>query len=513
MQHLMSSIFIWLALMALPVQAAETPYRLEVHDGASLQRAVPESPDLSRFTVAAIEQKLAALPAKPARVTVARIFKEVALGDFTDAGRAREWVQRQRSHPSAIFISGGRATLADIYRQLANPDWFDQVAEGVYIARLPIVIRPDATLLVRDNTLRLSTDRGAFLINDGHLFLLGSEVAGWNESTRQPMFYRQESEFRPFIVGWGGSETYAAGSRFFSLGYEQSKSYGMSFTQYMDTEQRSLKRAPPTGWLLESVFEDMYFGFYCYEAEDVVLLRNTFRNNIVYGIDPHDRSSRLLIADNTVVGTRKKHGIIVSREVSDSWIIRNHSHDNALSGIVLDRNSERNLIAWNDTHHNGGDGITLYESADNVIWENQVYANGRNGVRVRNSQGTALYFNRIRFNSSWGVNGQVKLLPDDDRDFEMDPYQPAVSLTLVGGELQGNGSGPVFMDDPHYMHLQSVDMRFPASALGLGLKGVLGRYQNEVLQALVQEGKAISLYPVDPLPVLVYPSSGAHNGH
>ena len=99
---------------------------------------------------------------------------------------------------------------------------------------------------------------------------------------------------------------------------------------------------------------------------------NTYRDNIVYGIDPHDRSHGLIIAENTVFGTKKKHGIIISREVNDSWIINNESYDNKLSGVVIDRNSESNLIAYNRVHGNHADGITLYESGDNLLWGNQV---------------------------------------------------------------------------------------------------------------------------------------------
>ncbi|MFD2980383.1 NosD domain-containing protein, partial [Klebsiella pneumoniae] len=87
-----------------------------------------------------------------------------------------------------------------------------------------------------------------------------------------------------------------------------------------------------------------------YETQDFVVKDSTYRDNIVYGIDPHDRSHRLIIAGNTVYGTKKKHGIIVSREVNDSWIINNKSFDNKLSGVVIDRNSVNNLIAYNEIY-------------------------------------------------------------------------------------------------------------------------------------------------------------------
>src|SRR3546814_5769527 len=53
---------------------------------------------------------------------------------------------------------------------------------------------------------------------------------------------------------------------------------------------------------------------------------------------------------------------IVSREVDDSWIINNQAYDNALSGIVIDRNSVNNVVAHNRVYRNHADGITIYES-------------------------------------------------------------------------------------------------------------------------------------------------------
>src|SRR3546814_14775655 len=95
-----------------------------------------------------------------------------------------------------------------------------------------------------------------------------------------------------------------------------------------------MNRPNPTGWLIDSEFYDNWYGFYCYEAEDVVIRGNDYHDNIKYGIDPHDRSRRLIIAGNKAHDTKEKHGIIVSREVDDSWIINNQAYDNALSGKI-----------------------------------------------------------------------------------------------------------------------------------------------------------------------------------
>lgn len=196
----------------------------------------------------------------------------------------------------------------------------------------------------------------------------------------------------------------------------------MSISQYTPNMAKRMGRPEPTGWIIGSEFSDMWYGFYCYETQDFVVKDSTYRDNIVYGIDPHDRSHRLIIAGNTVYGTKKKHGIIVSREVNDSWIINNKSYDNKLSGVVIDRNSVNNLVAYNEIYRNHTDGITLYESGDNLIWGNKLINNRRHGIRVRNSVNIRLYENVAMANGLVGVYGHIKDLSDTDRDIALDPF-------------------------------------------------------------------------------------------
>ena len=245
------------------------------------------------------------------------------------------------------------------------------------------------------------------------------------------------------LLAWGGTETYISNTKMASFGYANSKSYGVSISQYTPNMAKVIKRDEPTGWIIGSEFSDMWYGFYCYETSDFVVKDNTYHDNIVYGIDPHDRSHGLIIADNTVHGTKKKHGIIISREVNDSFIFNNRSYDNKLSGLVIDRNSVNNLIAYNEIYRNHTDGITLYESGDNLIWGNKLINNRRHGIRVRNSVNIRLYENLAAGNQLIGVYGHIKDLTNTDRNIALDPFDTKVSLIVVGGKLAGNGSGPL----------------------------------------------------------------------
>ncbi|MCY1341809.1 Mannuronan C5-epimerase [compost metagenome] len=454
-----------------------------------LTLAVPKLPDLTGYTAAAVKARIQR--DKPGRITLRRMLQQDTLKQFVGGNnRLAEWVRRQRGMPQAIFIEGGYVDLATLASKLPKQH-FSTTAEDVYLARLPIVVAHGATLHIDRQTLHLSQERGAFLINDGKLFITDSKIIGWRETERAPAKLRKGGEFRPFVLSWGGTETYIVNSFLGSLGYNSNKSYGMSLSQHTPDISRRLRRDPPTGWLLDSEFADLWFGFYCYEARDVVLKGNTYRDSQVYGIDPHDRSQRLIIAHNTVRGTREKHGIIVSREVDHSWIFNNQIHDNQLSGIVLDRNSVGNLVAYNEVYENRADGITLYESSNNLLWGNRVIGNARHGIRLRNSVDIRLYENFVVGNGLSGVYGHTRKLADKRRNPKIDPYDTKVSMTLVGGQLSGNGSTPLTIDSPLSIEMYRVDMSLPGKSVGISLSGILGERQDEILDLLVRQRKAV----------------------
>ncbi|WP_372240593.1 mannuronan 5-epimerase AlgG [Pseudomonas sp. JG-B] len=462
-----------------------------------LHMDTPKAPDLSGYTAAAVEAKIDR--ATRGHVAVRRMLQQDALKDFIGGDeRLREWVKRQQNMPQAIFVEGGYVTPEDLAKALPE-NQFSETEPGVYIARLPIVVAQGASLQIGKETreFRMSQERGAFLVNDGKLFITGTQLTAWNEKNNSPAWFQKPEEFRPFLVSWGGSELYIVGSKVTSLGYDNSKSYGVSITQYTPGQAKRLKRPAPTGWLLDSEFVDHWYGFYCFEAENVVIKGNTYRDNIVYGIDPHDRSSGLVIAHNTVFGTKKKHGIIISREVDDSWIINNKSYDNKLSGIVIDRNSVNNLVAWNEVYQNHSDGITIYESSNNLLWGNKILSNQRHGIRVRNSVNIRLYENLSAANGLTGVYGHIKDLSNTDRNIKLDPFDTKVSLILVGGKLAGNGSSPLSIDSPLSVELYRVELLAPSKSTGISFAGILGEKQDEILDLMVRRKQAVLIDPVE----------------
>lgn len=479
-----------------PPAAKKVIYQVRDLPGADVALAPPKLPDLSGYTAAAVLKKLVTSPA--ANVSVRHMRGEPALAEFTGGDeRMADWARRQQTNPRAIFIENGYLRPRDLARLLPR-DQFAEIEPNVYLARLPIVIKHGATLHIDKETkdFRLSEDRGGFLVNDGKLFITDSRVTGWRESTRGPATFRAGNQFRPFLISWGGTETYISGSIVANLGYAKSKSYGVSISQYSPNMDLKMKRDMPTGWVINSDFSDLWYGFYCYEAQDVVLRGNTYHDNIVYGIDPHDRSRRLIIAENVAYGTRKKHGIIVSREVNDSWIFSNKSYHNHQSGIVIDRSSINNVIAYNDVYANESNGITIYESSDNLIWENRITGNGRHGVLLRNSVQMQLYGNEIAANGLTGIYGATKDLSGTARNIKLDPFDPRVSMIVVGGRLLENGTSPLKIETPLSATLYDIELLSPNNKTGIKFSGVLGQFQEQILDVLIRQKRAALIEPV-----------------
>lgn len=466
-------------------------FRLRVDEPSSIPKFVPPRlPDLTPYTVKSLEAKIDRR--KAGRAVISSMLGESAFRTLTStaADGFRVFAKRQNGGLRAIYIEHGYMTLADVAKSVPK-EVFEQTEPGVFVARLPLVIRHGATLHVDRSVrqLRLSQERGVVVAVEGDLFVTGSVVLGWSEQSKGPSWFKDKHEFRPFIVAWGGSRTYFGDARIAHLGYASTKAYGLSLTQYGVAMVERNVWAPPTGWIINSEIEDLWYGFYSYEADDVVMRGNKMKNNIKYGFDPHDRSRRLIIAENEAWGTRHKHGIIISREVQDSWIINNKTHDNGLAGIMLDRQCRRNVIANNVAYKNGSDGIVISESPNNLVWNNVASGNLHHGIRVRNSTDIRIQDNWTLANGLTGVYGNTLKLDFLPRDLKLDPYTMVTTMTVVGGQVSGNGAGPLGLDDPTVARFYDIDLRVAQRELGYRFSGMFVAYQIEMLDILLNQKK------------------------
>lgn len=452
----------------------------------------PKLPDISGYTVEAVEEKIPALKTGVVLVTglkeaYLRVRKHLAFfGEMQD-----------RLDPVSILIVNGVYNLQAVTKEVSDASIIEKREGNIYVLHVPLMVGKEATLLIQEGeTLLMSSNHGALLTAFGDVFITKAEVKGWNTETDKPALYTDADSFRPHITAWCGSHLNIAKSKISNLGYKFSKAYGITYTSCTDTLYRDhyADVAGATGWIIDSKFHDIYFGFYSYESDDIVLLGNLYEDNIIYGIDPHDRSSNLIIAYNTVHSSREKHGIIISREVSHSFIFRNLTEGNAGSGIMLDRNSHSNIIAHNISQKNKQDGLTFYESPHNISFNNTLLYNGKTGMRIRNSWDIKSLDDVINYNGDIGIQLYSQFLDPvlavarggHPRDLKMDPYEQKAGVSVSHVEMVGNKSSnfklnkfnefkitnPQFFQSPKAIFsgdVKGIDSHVMGDLLGSGL--------------------------------------------
>lgn len=418
----------------------------------------PELPDLSSYTVDAVREQLPnEVSGSTARLVPISQLYFIPTSNIW--GMRPVWENAGLNDPACIVLSRGHYTLTSIYEQINDAAVLNKQGEREYLLSRPLYIAPGASLILRDGDwLKLSLNDGTFIVYNGHLYSVDARISTWDKTTenfgeRAPLskknvlMYGVQSP-RSYLLGLEGSKTYAANSEFIGLGYKgASGSFGISLSSTVGDNGlgvylSSLPR--PTGWFIGNHIEDLYFGFYSAEADDVVLVGNEFVGNLIYGIDPHDYSERFIIARNVAHGSEFSHGIIVSREVNDSWIAQNLSLRNSGSGIMLDRMSSNNTISENIVFANQGDGIAVYESDDNSVHGNVIGRNQRNGVYVRNSLEVDVYNNIILNNGRNGAEvAGVNIDYLETRDFVLDPYHISTSALLLRNHFNNNFNSAV----------------------------------------------------------------------
>ncbi|MGH6923495.1 MAG: right-handed parallel beta-helix repeat-containing protein, partial [Propylenella sp.] len=422
-------------------------------------RRFPDYPDASEISAATI--KATVPPTAPGHAYVVPVgfsnFNEkfsylryLNNLDFAGGDTGILAVGQHTRFPRFVLIESGVFDMPSLVRLLQSSD-VGSVIEKVgrhYQINVPLLIGQNATLVVSEadvDELRLNTAAAAYLINSGRFYLVGAKLTSWDPGTAtpSPRSAEQWADFNSFYVGWSGSETYIAEAQVSSLGYASGKSYGFTLssgpTRVLSATWNTTPR--PKGIIVDSVFDQMYYGFYSYEASDVWIVGNHFKNNHIYAIDPHDRSNNLVIQNNAASSTKEKHGIILSRDVTHSTIVGNITFDSGGSGIMLDRSSDENVVAYNLSFGNNNDGLTVFESSCNLVSSNTMYGNGRDGVRIRNSWDILLSANGIESNGSAGIFAYTAGLGGENgtgRDLETDPYYVYSDLIAVRNRLKGN---------------------------------------------------------------------------
>jgi len=414
----------------------------------------PDLPDISRFTVDEIRQNIPAVQAGEVQVMPLEKAYPESAERFLLYGE-----KQRRLDPQTIAIRQGIYDLKTLSESL-DPDVI-KVNEGAFILNLPVVIGPEAALIIDSSDLILGAGTGGFIVNKGSLFILDSNISSDSE-------FEDAYEFRPYILSLCGSSTIVSESELSNLGFEGSGTHGVSL--YGCSEDDGAVKT--SGWFTDSSFKNNYAGLEVSQAKEIGITHNIIEDNIIYGFHAREGVESLIIAHNAIRESQSGPGLYLSKDVRNNHIFRNVVEKNALAGAFINEGSSDNKLVDNIFRANGTDGIVFYESGGNLSVGDIIVENKAYGVRARDSTGLVFYQDIISNNGLSGVHAYK------------DDMQGAIEITLLRSELSGNlkshfhlkGLDQVYLSD--LVFFRSPDRFFSGDLKNMHTQLFLGALQN-----------------------------------
>ena len=352
-----------------------------------------------------------------------------------------------------VAYAGGSANLADVRAGLVALGRSELLTvatiggQQVWTLTADLYIKTGTTLMIQGGAngaasgaqvdwLRLRSDPGAdphaidltkivwLKTQDGRLIIEDTRVTSWD--TVNGTYDTNYKDARAFVLAQNSAELDIRRSDMSYMGYPYSTggdpgSYGVSWRDYgTDASGNHLTRV--TGEAIDSTFSYNYYGIYTYQARDLTFRGNLFSYNIQYGFDPHDFTHNVLV-ENNEFAYNGNHGFIISRGCAYFTVRNNTSHDNratanstndVIHGFMLDPGannssapSMNNLLENNVAYNNGGHGIRILGSTDNIIRNNEVYGNWQGITLDRSSARNLVQNNIIRDSTGASIAGST----------------------------------------------------------------------------------------------------------
>lgn len=297
-----------------------------------------------------------------------------------------------------IFVRGdGRTTLRSLARELDDEDLLRDLGGGQWMLSANLMVEDGAALRVAGpevRHLKLRSDADGYVwlrVFGGRLDIEDTRVTSWDPA--KDAVDEEVGDGRSYILARDGAEMNVRRAETSYLGFDADESFGLSW-----------RMEGTTGELVDSCVAYNYYGMYSFEVEPGLVIRgNEVHHNVLYGIDPHDRSNELVIEDNEA-HDNGADGIILAEGCSDSRIRNNRSYNNKEHGFVLYQGSNGNLVEGNIAYRNGLSGINVNDAAENTIRNNTVYENGASGISVgKGSAKNLIVGNGVRANEGDGI--------------------------------------------------------------------------------------------------------------
>jgi parallel beta-helix repeat protein len=268
-----------------------------------------------------------------------------------------------------IIISCNSANLTEIYTHLGDDSGLHKQAEtGVWLLEANILVNNWATLYINSSDthwLKMSSDgTNAFTITvNGTLRIDSTKITSWdNEEGDYRQIDEEETKSpRPYIRIDSGATgtTDITNSEIAYLGYNGDRRSGLNYYS-------------GNGSLVSgNSIHDLWRGFYSKGIEGIVFENNRVFNNFEYGIDPHNKTSNMIIRNN-IVYDNGGQGIICSLDCLNITIQDNQVYNNEGSGIMFSRGMNHS-IARNNTVYNESECIFISSSHHNTVFNNTVH--------------------------------------------------------------------------------------------------------------------------------------------
>ena len=289
-----------------------------------------------------------------------------------------DWVQSRNFTPTVQSLGNGLWQLDVNVVILDNARLDLTSASGVKEVR--ITSRPDVAYNI--------IARGGWLNIDGIKVYSWDNSPGVNSYDQTFLTVNDVMQTRSYLAALYGGRMDIKNAEIMYLGYEemnQRVGYGKGEPSGIAWRLRPQgvndPATGPKGSIINSKVHHLYFGMYSYEAVGLQLIGNEFHDHYFYGVDPHDYSYGMTIANNKIYNNGYT-GMVLSRGCTDNLIYGNHIYNNASHGLMLDRGVNRNLVYDNVIYDNKYDGFAIYQSGYNEIYDNEIRNNGRYGIRI-----------------------------------------------------------------------------------------------------------------------------------
>ncbi|MCC2638943.1 MAG: algG [Moraxellaceae bacterium] len=470
---------------------------------------------------------------KPGDLEVVPLVKDRFFNKFFQGGgRLLRLVTQQQGVPRAVIIRSGTWTLPRLAQALAAEEGILKRQGQTYLLRVPLLLHSGAGIVVAEGeSLRLSRDRGSFLISMGSLHIRKARLEGWDESQDRPAVVEEGGrDFQPFLVSWSGSQTVISESTVAGLGFAENLAQGVTLAVGPQGLADYALPPPARAVVQGNHFEGMYSALHATGIPDLQVCRNQFLESRLHAIHLDEGSSGL-IARNHITATMGAYGIYLNKGASGVRILDNDISENRRNGISIS-DSTAIILAGNEIRQNF-DAVFL-QNADQVLMaDNHILDNQRHGVSLRNVGRIRFQGDRIGPNRGVGIlaqpgaktmsrtagaasanlavaglspaspprkavdaggfkdaslttaAGEAKNSAGDEKADSAMAWRPSVQkLEILDVVLEGNHSSALVVERPYAIVMDSVDVMYPGVRRRPVFRGVLNAFESDILQRL-----------------------------